>query len=186
MIYVALLRGINVGGKNLIDMKRLKEVFVQAGMEHVRTYINSGNIIFASDLSSRDQIASTLEKAIQEHFGLQIKVLIRDIEEMQHIIKALPDSWKNDEEMKSDVLFLWEAIDEPGVLERLKLKEGIDTAIYVPGAVLCSVDRKNVTRSGLHKLIEQKEIYSHVTIRNVNTTRKIYAFMEEARDKMKG
>src|SRR5699024_10341112 len=119
MVYIALLRGINVGGKNKIDMKMLKQTFEQIGMINVVTYINTGNIIFSnSDLSKRELI-QILEEAIHGDFGLSIKVIVRSIIDIGTIIKAIPDSWKNDKEMKSDVMFLWDEIDDESILENL-------------------------------------------------------------------
>ena len=174
MVYVALLRGINVGGKNKIDMKQLKQAFEEAGMQDVVTYINSGNIIFTSNDQSKDQIAQTLETAIHHHFGLHIKVLVLNRNDMDQIMQMLPDTWRNDDQMKGDVLFLWE--HDESVMANLPNKEGIDTVIYAPGAILWSVDKKNVTKSGISKLIGTK-LYQQMTVRNVNTARKVYELM---------
>lgn len=176
MIYVALLRGINVGGKNKVDMKLLKTSFEQAGMNNVVTYINSGNIIFTYNSRSKEDVAQILEKAIQESFGLQIKVLVLDLDDMRRIMSSLPESWTNDDKMKSDVLFLWENINHESVLDKLVIKPEIDTVIYVSGAILWSVCKQNVTRSGMTKIIGT-EMYRQTTVRNVNTTRKIYELM---------
>ena len=176
MIYVALLRGINVGGNNKMDMKQLKISFERAGMNNVVTYINSGNIIFAHDSLSKAHIASILETAILEDFGLQIKVLVLDLHDMNRILASLPESWTNDDQMKSDVLFLREEIDHESVLDKLVIKPDIDSVIYVPGAILWSVSRQHVTKSGMSKMIGT-EIYRKTTIRNVKTTRKIYELM---------
>lgn len=180
MVYIALLRGINVGGKNKIDMKLLKQTFERVGMESVVTYINTGNIIFTRDGLSKTKIAHILEGAIYEDFGLQIKVVVRSIEDVRKIIDAIPDTWKNDKEMKSDVMFLWDEIDDESVLEKLIIKPEIDTVKYVPGAILWSIGRENATKSGMSKIIGSK-IYKQVTIRNVNTTRKIYELMQAAK-----
>ena len=177
MIYVALLRGINVGGKNKVDMKKLKETFEKVGMRDVVTYINSGNVIFQDAEHSKEKIAGLLETAIQEDFSLDIKVLIRSLNEYQEIMKVVPDHWKNDKEMKSDVLFLWEEIDQETVLEDLTIKPEIDQVLYVPGALLWSVDKKNLTKSGMMKLAGAK-LYKKMTVRNINTTRKIYEMMK--------
>ncbi len=93
------------------------------------------------------------------------------------IVDAIPSTWKNDKEMKSDVLFLWEEVDEEAVLEKLIMKPDVDTVKYVPGAILWSVAKKNVTRSGMGRMIGTK-LYKQVTVRNVNTTRKIYEIMQ--------
>ncbi|MGQ8872686.1 DUF1697 domain-containing protein [Paenibacillus sp. TSA_86.1] len=182
MIYVALLRGINVGGNNKIGMKQLKETFEQAGMHKVVTYINSGNIIFADNQERTDahaELSEILEQAIAADFGLQIKVLVRDMNEMTSVMQALPSDWTNDDQAKSDVLFLWDEMNNVDILEKLPLKPGIGTLIYVPGALLYSVSREEATRSGMNKLAGSK-IYSYMTVRNVNTTRKIYALMQAA------
>lgn len=179
MIYVALLRGINVGGNNKIDMKQLKAAFEQAGMQHVVTYINTGNIIFRNQELNKDELSALLEKTILEHFGLSIKVLIRSMDDYRKVIDSLPETWTNDQTMKSDVLFLWDDIDEEAVLDKLDIRPEYDRVIYAPGAVLWSVDRENAAKSGMHKIIGTK-IYSRVTVRNVNTTRKIFELMQAA------
>ncbi|MFX3635817.1 MAG: DUF1697 domain-containing protein [Candidatus Pristimantibacillus sp.] len=176
MVYVALLRGINVGGNNKIDMKLLKKYFEQAGMNNVVTYINSGNIIFTHNSRSKAKIAQILEMSILENFSLQIKVLIFDFNDMKRIMSSLPEVWTNDDKMKGDVLFLWEDINNESVLDKLVIKPDVDTVIYVSGAILWSVSRQNVTRSGMTKIIGT-DIYRKITVRNVNTTRKIYELM---------
>lgn len=195
MVYVALLRGINVGGNNKVDMKRLKLAFEQAGMRQVVTYINSGNIVFswedadaataAGSLSPEQEqerkhkLAWTLEDVILREFNLPIRVVIRSLEDIRGVIRHLPETWTNDDTMRSDVLFLWAEADTPEVLDELKFKPEIDRVLYAPGAVLWSVDRANATRSGMQKLIGTR-LYGLMTVRNVNTTRKIHQLMEDA------
>ncbi|MFC3210057.1 DUF1697 domain-containing protein [Planomicrobium okeanokoites] len=178
MIYVALLRGINVGGNNKVDMKELKKTFEEAGMSAVKTYINSGNIIFADDQHAQDELPSILEAAILSQFDLSIKVLVYSIEEFRRIAGSLPETWTNDQDMKSDVWFLWPEADNAAVLDELTIKPEIDRVNYVPGAVLWSVDKAHAAKSGMQKVIGTK-LYKLVTIRNVNTVRKLLVLMEE-------
>ncbi|HAK41489.1 MAG TPA: DUF1697 domain-containing protein [Clostridium sp.] len=177
MIYVALLRGINVGGKNKIDMKLLKETFIRIGMESVITYINSRNVIFTDMKHTKSEITTFLQEAIFRDFQLKIKVLVRSINDFENMMKILPESWKNDKSMRSDVLFLWEEIDRETLLAELKIKPQIDTVMYVSGAILWAVDKGNITKSGLQKLVANS-LYKNMTVRNVNTTRKIYEIMK--------
>ncbi|TWT25244.1 DUF1697 domain-containing protein [Planomicrobium sp. CPCC 101110] len=177
MVYVALLRGINVGGNNKIDMKMLKRMFEEAGMTAVKTYINSGNIIFTDASRSKKGITAILEEAIFTHFGLRIKVLVYSFEEFRVIAEAIPAEWTNDDAMKSDVLFLWEEVNAESVLDGLTAKPEIDSVYYVQGAVLWSVDRDKATRSGMAKIIGTP-LYKLVTIRNINTVRKLYELMQ--------
>ena len=90
MVYVALLRGINVGGKNKVGMKELKAAFEEAGMTSVRTYINSGNVIFSSGIRGRARLGTLLEEAIAQRFGLEIDVVLRDLKAMRAVVKAIP------------------------------------------------------------------------------------------------
>lgn len=179
MIYVALLRGINVGGNNKIDMKQLKATFERIGMSKVVTYINTGNIIFEQNGLSQLELVELIERGIAEDFHLNIKVVIRSMDQYAEMMKAIPAEWRNDTSMKSDIMFLWEDVDNEAVLEQLKIKPSIDTAYYVPGAIIWSVARENVTKSGMSAIIGTA-IYKKITVRNVNTTRKIFELMEQA------
>ncbi len=176
MIYVALLRGINVGGNNKINMQELKSAFEDIGLTSVRTYINSGNIIFSDVKHVKSEIVTLLETVIKQRFSLDINVLVVSISEFRKIMAKLPDDWRNDKDMKGDVLFLWDELNTESLRSSLVIKDGIDQVIFVPGAVIWSVDKKVVTRSGLMKLAGSP-VYKKMTIRNINTARKLYAMM---------
>lgn len=178
MTHVALLRGINVGGKNKVEMARLRETFARLGLDGVRTYLNTGNVIFRADRSSPSRLASRLEEAIEEDFGLAVKVLVREADEVTDLARALPDSWVNDDTMKCDVMFLWEEVDRPEVVEQLKFDPDIDDVRYLPGAIVWRVDRPQVTRSGMMRLVGT-DLYKRMTIRNVNTVRKLAQLLAE-------
>ena len=94
---------------------------------------------------TKGEITALLEKAIYEDFLLDIKVLIRSIDDFELIVKALPDHWKNDNDMKCDVMFLWEEIDNETLINELRIKQDIETVMYVPGALVWSVDREYLT-----------------------------------------
>jgi uncharacterized protein (DUF1697 family) len=89
MRYVAFLRGINVGGNTMIPMKELADLFIKAGLTNVRTYINSGNVIFESELSEVE-LKATLEKALLEKIGKDIPVVIRNTGELRSIASRNP------------------------------------------------------------------------------------------------
>ena len=179
MIYVALLRGINVGGKNKVEMRKLKATFEGAGMGKVITYINSGNVVFTDNRRKPPRIISILEEAIANDFGLEIKVLVRDLPAIRTLLKALPKHWTNDATMRCDVMFLWERFDRKDVLEELTIKPEIEDVKYVPGAIIWRVDRSNMPRSRIYKMIGT-DLYRGMTIRNCNTVRKLAELMESA------
>lgn len=172
MKYVALLRGINVGGNNKVDMKRLAAGLSAAGLGDVRTYINSGNIIFSDTGRTNAQLQVLVEKVITKEFGLTIKALVLDEIAFNAVANAIDKTWANDTVMRCDVLFLWEEYDNVSVIEELPAKPDIDTVLFTPGALIWSMDRKNVNKSGLSKIIGT-DLYAHMTIRNCNTVRKL-------------
>lgn len=176
MVYVALLRGINVGGNHKVDMKTLKKVFEDIGLQDVKTYINSGNVIFKTSKGSKEILVKRLEVAIEKEFKFYIKVLIKDFNEIKEIVNALPNEWLNNNKMKCDVMFLWEDVDKKEVLKELIIKPDIDDVKYVSGAILWRVDRDKVTKSGMLKIIGTN-LYKQMTIRNCNTLRKILSIM---------
>jgi uncharacterized protein (DUF1697 family) len=178
MMYAALLRGVNVGGHGRIDMKQLKTVFEAAGMTSVKTYINSGNVVFATDAGNDASIAATLETAIELHFGAPVSVLVRSADEIRAVVEALPPDWVNDKVTKCDVFFLWDDIDEPSVIEQLDYDPAVDDVRYTPGALLRRVDYSMAAKSRLTKIIS-KPIYRRMTVRNCNTARKILELMAE-------
>jgi uncharacterized protein (DUF1697 family) len=175
MIYLALLRGINVGGKNKVDMARLKEMFESIGATEVRTHINSGNVIFEHK-HARKRLRAAIESLIEDTFGFPVRIVLRDLEEVKSLAKAIPASWKEDSTMRCYVIFLWEEVDDPSILDRITIKEGLDDVKYLPGAIVWRVDRAVLTRSGMMRLIND-ELYKLVTIRNVNTVRKLAEMM---------
>lgn len=177
--YLALLRGINVGGKNKVDMGRLKTTFEALGLTRVRTYLNTGNVVFAHDRNRPAELTALLEEAIATESGFPVKVLLRRRQDMESVAEAIPPSWKDDSTMRCYVMFLWEDVDEPDVLEHLTIKEGIDEVKYVPGAVVWRVDRAVLTRSGMMKLTSH-DLYRSMTIRNCNTVRKLVDLMARA------
>lgn len=171
MKYVVLLRGINVGGNNKISMKDLKLSLEKSGFTNVYTYINSGNVILSSSLST-SEVNDLVETAIKRTFGFDVYVLTISSADFERIANDLPENWTNDTEMRCDCLFLWKEVDSPVVLDSLTIKPDIDRVKYVGGAIFWSVDRKNVTRSGLAKIIGTP-LYKKATIRNCNTVRKL-------------
>jgi len=179
MTYIALLRGINVGGKNKVDMRLLSATFERAGMEQVRTYINSGNVIFRHASRDAKKLSAALEQAIENDFGFRVKVLVRDSASISAMLEALPDDWANDDSAKCDVMFLGDGEDSPDVLGKLTIKPGIDDVRYVPGALLWRVPRPSVTRSGMMRLVGTAT-YQQMTVRNCNTLRKLAELIAQA------
>ena len=169
MRYVALLRGINVGGNRKVPMSELKRVFEQCGFSEVKTYINSGNVIFES---LKKPNVSAIQNTLLSTFGFEIPLLILDGDRICRIAEAIPEGWQNDTIQKSDVAYLFPAADDATITMKLGCNADIETAVYVEGALLYSVERKNQHRSSLLRAVGTS-LYQQMTIRNVNTARKL-------------
>lgn len=91
--YIALLRGINISGKNKIIMSELKASFVELGYSEVSTYLNSGNVVFLSDVDDSKVISNTIRLMIKKQFELEIPVFIISQEELKDILNNAPNWW---------------------------------------------------------------------------------------------
>lgn len=169
MEYVALLRGINVGGNHRVEMKRLKDLFESLGYSNVSTYLNSGNVLFGTS-AKMSTIREAVEARLQKEFRFDIPILIRERREIIKIAEAIPREWRNDLLQKTDVAYLFDEIDSKKILEELPIKKEYLTIKYVKGAILWNLDRKNYNRSHINKLIGHR-LYPLMTVRNVNTAR---------------
>jgi uncharacterized protein (DUF1697 family) len=176
--YVALLRGINVGGKNLIKMPALAASFEALGYSHVRTYIQSGNVLFEAGDADPAKLASRLEKALASTFDYEASLVLRSHAEMRAIIDGAPDGFGSDPAAyRYDVLFLKEPLTVAEVLESFTPREGVDQVYGGPGVVYASRLISQATRSHLPRLIGTP-IYRSMTIRNWNTTSKLLRLLE--------
>ena len=178
-VFVALLRGVNVGGNNMISMKSLKESFETIGFTDVSTYINSGNIIFQSTETDPRKLERKIEQMLSSDYQLGSKVVVRSLSEMENLINALPRNWDGDSGLRYNVVFLRHAIDSEKVLAELLINSDIEEVLYRPGTLLWSLQASEATRSKFVKLSSRK-IYQDMTVRNLNTTRKLYDLMKKA------
>lgn len=178
--YVALLRGINVGGNNVIPMRALAATFEGLDLDGVRTYIQSGNVLFSTRARDLRALEKRLEGAVKKAHGCAPRIVVKSRPEMRALEKSLPASWKKPSpDRRYNVIFLRHAIDDEGVLQKLepKPKPGIDEVAYRPGAILWSIRIAGATRSAMSRIVGSP-IYEHITVRNLNTTRKLCALLE--------
>lgn len=167
MKFVALLRGINVGGNHKVEMKKLKALFGNLNCSNISTYINSGNVIFESN-QNKTHLSKEIPAALKKEFGFEIPTLIKTKSEMKKIAKAIPPHWTNDEHQRTDIAYLFAEIDSPKTIDELPIKKEYMDIRYTKGAIIWNIDRKNHNKSRLNKLVSHK-LYKRMTLRNVNT-----------------
>jgi uncharacterized protein (DUF1697 family) len=175
--YVALLRGINVGGKNLIKMPALKASFETLGFEDVSTYIQSGNVLFASPGSSSAQLARRIETMLAATFDYRPTVVVRSRAQMRAVVAKAPKAYGTEPAAyRYDVIFVKEPLTARQALAAVEVKPGVDEVHAGPGVVYHSRLIARATSSRLGR-IAASPIYPNITIRNWNTTTKLLALM---------
>jgi uncharacterized protein (DUF1697 family) len=178
MVYIALLRGVNVGGKSIVSMAALKACFEQLGFTGVKTYINSGNVIFSTEQEQAEVLGKRIETALDQTFNPDIRVLVKTLAELQKLTAAIPTDWVNDTTTRCDVMFLWPEIDKPAVVKELPSNPELEEVRYLPGAVVWYISRSLVTKSHMARIIGTP-IYQQMTTRNSNTLRKLATLANE-------
>jgi len=177
-MYVALLRGINVGGSNLIGMPALKTCFEAQGFRDVSTYIQSGNVVFAAARSGTAALATSIEKAISKTFGYDARVVLRSAQQMKAIVDAAPPGFgKRPTDFRYDVIFLRPPLTADDALKTISPKPGVDRVYPGDGVVYTSRLISKASQSRLTRIVGTPE-YKNMTIRNWNTTTKLLALVQ--------
>ena len=173
MEYVALLRGINVGGKNKVVMSELREQIAAEGFGHVRTYINSGNLLFEVE-----DVAQAVEDLLARHYDFPIRLALLTAEDYLAQLDELPDWWHG-EVARRDALFYTRGLDRGQVRERIEAMELGDEAVYFGEHAVFwgKFDEKSFLKTAYHKRLLREDFYRQVTIRSGSTVEKIAAML---------
>lgn len=178
MDYVALLRGINVGGRNPIKMAALKTCVESMGYREVATYIQSGNVLFESDVKNRKDLTDHFERCLSAQFRYSSCVVVVSHDELKRAVQQAPKGFgRNPAAFRYDVIFLKPPLTASQAIREIPVKEGVDTANAGKSVLYFSKLIKKASQSRLSR-ITQLPIYQHMTIRNWNTTTQLLALME--------
>ena len=183
MEYVALLRGINVGGNNKVVMSELRAQIAAAGFGHVRTYINSGNLLFeaeAEDEAPREDVAQTVEDILARHYDFPIRLALLTAQDYLVQLAELPDWWHG-EVARRDALFYTRGLDRDHVRERIEAMELGDEAVHFGEHAVFwgKFDEKSFLKTAYHKRLLREDFYRQVTIRSGSTVEKIAAMLSQ-------
>src|SRR5258708_20248724 len=157
MKYIALLRGINVGGNSLVKMSDLKKSFEDLGFKNVMTYINSGNVIFEGNVKNISK--------------LPWKTVVISEKELKEVIDNAPNSWKKDD-LRKYVAFLLPPVKPEDVLKEITLKEDVDYIDVGKNILYISTNLEGISKSSFKDLIKTVS-YKSMTMRNFNTVEKL-------------
>jgi uncharacterized protein (DUF1697 family) len=173
--YITFLRGVNISGKNKIRMAELKNEFEKLGLKEVKTYLNSGNVIFSSDKHNIEIFTEQIETMIKNQFGFDIPVFVISKEKLKDILFHAPDWWGNDNKENYDNLIF---IMPPAVFSDVyneigEPKEKLEKIENYKEVIFWTFCRKNYQKTNWWSKTANANISSKLTIRTANTVKKI-------------
>ena len=175
MKYIALLRGINISGKNKISMPELKKLLEENDYQNVSTYLNSGNIIFECNINNKQTIMNNIHTLIKTKFILDIPVYITTDKELEDILNNSPKWWgSNNKEIYDNLIFIIPPTKYAEVYNTIgSPKEDLEQIEEYNNCIFWSFDLKNYRKSNWWVKTASTDIKDKITIRTANTMRKI-------------
>lgn len=179
MQYILLLRGINVGGKNKVNMAELKEQLSKQGYEKISSYINSGNILFSSD-KKIEEIKEEMTVLFEENYDFKILFTLLSAEDYKKDSESLPPWWGEDLARK-DILFFTDECDKEEIIRDLRNLELQNERIHIGDHAVFwgKFDEKEFLKTAYHKHLVKQNYYKQITIRNGKTYEKILSMIDK-------
>ena len=175
--YVALLRGINVGGKNVIKMSELKSCFKNMGFGNVVTFIQSGNVLFCADYTI-NEITEQIEKTLSKTFNYSSSAVVLSQGQLNTIVKEAPqDFGKYPGKYHYDVIFLKKPLSPSEATNSVSIKKGVDEVFAGKEVLYFTRLIRKASQSRLPRIITTP-IYQNMTIRNWKTTTKLLILLD--------
>jgi len=173
--YIALLRGINISGKNKVQMAELKKGFEKLAFEEVKPYLNSGNVIFSSNEDDIEKLKNQIEGMIKEEFDLDIPVFIISKEALSDILKNAPEWWgNNNKEIYDNLIFIIPSTKFSDVYIQIgEPKKELEKIKSYKEVIFWSFSRKDYQKTNWWSKTASAGISNKITIRTANTIRKI-------------
>ena len=177
--FLALLRGINVGGNNIIKMDELNTVFCGMGFSNVATYIQSGNVLFDAGGSSTASLQKKIEAVMTERLGTGIRTAVLSADDLRAVVEKKPAGFGEEKDVyRYDVIFMippspWTAAEAAPLVRQ---REGVDT-LYAGAGVLYIRRLTSALSKSYFSKVASSPVYPHITVRNWNTTGKLYGLM---------
>jgi uncharacterized protein (DUF1697 family) len=172
--YIALLRGVNVGGRNRVPMAALRSLATGLGWTDVRSYVQSGNLVFGAAGEPR-KLAAELETAIEHHTGLTVPVIIRHARDWSGYLATNPFPEASEREPNLVMLALSKDPPREGAMEQIRARAAQGERVHQAGNALWIHYRRDVGRSKLSPGLLDRLVGSPVTTRNWRTVREIAA-----------
>ena len=173
--YAAFLRGINISGKNKVPMAELKESFEQQGFSEVKTYLNSGNVMFSSEELDEARLTDQIVTMLRGQFGFDIPVFIISQEALTDILHHAPDWWgSEDKEIYDNLILIMPPVAFADVFGEIGgPKEGLEKIKDYKNVIFWSFCRKDYQKTNWWSKTASAGIGRKLTIRTADTMRKV-------------
>ena len=176
--YIAFLRGVNVGGKNKIPMSELRVALESEELKSVRTYIQSGNVVFESSLDSCDEISTLINKTIQNNFNFNIPVLVKKKKQLELVLSLSP--YDNEDQIttnKTYFIFFFESPKEQ-FLDVFKALTFPNEQYKITDDCLYLLCLNGYGNSKLNNNLIESKLKVIATARNYRTMQKVLALVD--------
>ena len=171
--YIALLRGVNVGGKNKISMPLLKAAFIERGFFDVVTYLNTGNIIFTSEIQDAMLLQKQCQQIIKDVFHVDLAIAVISAYDLSEALLHAPNWWDNDTESKHNAIFAIAPASVESIIKEIgETKPDYEQVFHYGTIIFWSAPLKTFSRTRWSR-IASTSAYNTITIRNANTTKKL-------------
>lgn len=174
--YAALLRGVNISGKNRVPMPELRKYCTELGYSETVTYLNSGNVVFSAEDREDQELAEEIRGLIAEKFSLDVPVFVISQDSLREILNCAPEWWGTDDKAIYDnLIFVMPPDDAYRISEKIgQPSEELERVeICRDDAIFWSFDRKRYQKANWWKSTASRGIGEALTIRTANTLRKI-------------
>lgn len=173
MKYIALLRGINVGGNSKVPMSELRGCFEELGFTNIQTYINSGNVIFEAEKTDMAALVLRCEAAIEQHFGFHVICAVITAAELQSAVADAPAWWDKNPADKNNALFVIAPATAEQIMQEVGAAKPEYEKVEAYGPIIFwTAPLKTFSRTRYSNIVGSK-VYQSITIRNANTTKKL-------------
>jgi len=179
MTYVALLRGINVGGKNITKMAALRACLENAGFDRVETFIQSGNVVFEGGRKSAAKLTAQIDAAIARAFGIDPRAVVLSRDRLNTVLAGAPAAWRSRTDLRMNIAFLRPSVTAALALKEVDVRPGVDTVEAGTGVLYMTTTLRDLGKSRMSRIV-MKPVYQEMTIRSYRTCQKVHSLLVRA------
>ncbi|KQS30771.1 DUF1697 domain-containing protein [Dyadobacter sp. Leaf189] len=178
-IYIAMLRGINVSGKNMIKMSALAQLFTELGLGNVKTYIQSGNVLFSGKSTSEQELAAEISAGIKRVFDFQVETLVVSLPTLNAVLQGNPFiNERNEDVAKLHATFLYQ-LPDAGQLAKIDPGKFLPDEFMLVGETIYVFCPEGYGRTKLTNNFFENKLKVTATTRNWKTVTELVRLAQE-------